>query len=98
MHKEQLITHLAKKNRRPKEYYRTALKETLAGIQEQLAQGKEVTFMGFGTFYTRMKKAGKARDFKTGKPIDYKPVRQAAFRAGHLLKQAVRKKKSLFSL
>src|SRR5436305_852083 len=97
MHKTDLIKHLAKKNRRPQEHYQVALAEILEGIQEQLAQGKEVALTGFGTFYTRMKKAGKGINFQTKKPMEYKAIRQATFRPGILLKQAVRRKKGLFS-
>src|SRR4051812_8202502 len=97
MHKEELIRYLAKKHRRSQQYYREALSEILDGIQEQLAKGKSIHFMGFGSFYTRMKKGGKAHNFKTNKPMEYKAVRQVAFRVGNLLKQAVRRKKGLFS-
>ena len=101
MHKEELITFLVKRNQRApggrtKRYYREALGEILEGIQHQLAQGKEVSFLGFGTFYTRIRKGGKGRNFKTGEPVKYKDVRLAAFRPGALLKQAVRRKKGLF--
>ncbi len=97
MHKEAFIKHLAKKNRRPQEHYRAALNEILADIQEQLAQGKQITFTGFGSFYTRTHKGGKGFNFKTKKPMEYKAVRLAAFKVGALLKQAVRRKKGLFS-
>jgi hypothetical protein len=50
--------------------------------------------MGFGTFYTRIHKGRKARNFKTGELIKYKDVRQAAFKPGVLLKKAVRAKKA----
>ena len=93
MHKEELIAHLAKKHRRPQDYYRVALRDILEATQHFLSQGKAVHFMGFGSFYTRVKKAGKGFNFKTKKPVEYKAVRQAAFHAGDLLKKAVRKKK-----
>src|SRR5712691_373574 len=98
MHKDELIKYLVKRNRRApggrtQVFYREALQELLEGIQYHLAQGKEITFLGFGTFYTRMHKGGKGRNFKTGKVVEYKPVRLVAFRPGALLKQAVRRKK-----
>ena len=93
MHKQELITHLSKKNRRPKRYYQDALNEIIAGIQKALSEGKEITLTGFGTFYTRVHKGGRGLNFKTKKPVEYKPVRRAAFKAGSLLKQAVRQKK-----
>jgi nucleoid DNA-binding protein len=96
MHKENLIKKLAKKNRRTRQFYRDALNEIIDGIQSQLAEGKTVTLMGFGTFYTRMHKGGKGRNFKTKKPMEYKAVRLATFRPGNTLKQAVRRKKGIF--
>ncbi len=97
IHKEDLIRDLAKKHRRSIEHYSTALNEILEGIQGNLADGREVILTGFGSFYTRTHKGGKAMNFKTKQPMEYKPVRLAVFRAGTLLKQAVRRKKSLFS-
>jgi DNA-binding protein HU-beta len=97
LHKQELIRQLAKKHRRPQEHYQTALTNILDSIQEHLAEGREVILTGFGTFYTRTKKGGRGLNFKTKKPMDYKAVRQAAFRPGAILKQAVRRKKSLFS-
>jgi nucleoid DNA-binding protein len=96
MHKEEFIKQLARKNRRPKQHYRDAITEIFAAIEERLADGKEVCLTGFGTFYTRMHKGGKGRNFKTKQPMEYKAVRLAAFRPGMLLKQAVRRKKGLF--
>jgi DNA-binding protein HU-beta len=97
IHKQDLIRQLSKKNRRPQEHYRAALDEILEGIQGQLSEGREVILTGFGTFYTRTRKAGKGLNFKTKKPMEYKAVRQGAFRVGTLLKQAIRRKKGLFS-
>ncbi len=82
MYKEDLIKYLAKKHRRPQRHYHEALTEILSGIQEKLADGKEIRLMGFGTFYTRLHKGGKGINFKTRKPLEFKPVRQAAFCAG----------------
>ena len=96
MTKDRFIRFLAKKNRRPQSHYDTAIAEIFDGLQEQLSQGKDVRFLGFGTFYTRMHKGGTARNFKKKEPLEYKPVRLAAFRPGSLLKKAVRKKKGLF--
>ena len=101
MGKEEFIKFLTKKNQRApggrtKRYYREALSEILEGLQQQLTQGKEVSFLGFGTFYTRIHKGGKGRNFQTGKPVTYKDVRLATFTPGTLLKKAVRRKKGLF--
>jgi nucleoid DNA-binding protein len=97
MHKEEFVKHLAKKYRRSKRHYQEALTEIFGEIKQKLADGKDVRLTGFGTFYTRMHKGGKGRDFKTKKIVEYKPVRLVGFHAGDLLRKAVRRKKGLFS-
>jgi DNA-binding protein HU-beta len=96
MHKTAFLNRVAQKNQKQqltKRMYHQVLTDLLTGIKSELAAGRKVSFLGFGTFYTRMHKGGKGRNFKTGKSMEYKPVRLAAFRPGALLKKAVRKKK-----
>ncbi len=98
MYKGDFIKRLAKKNRRPQQFYRDALGEILDELQEQLKEGKKVQFPGFGSFYTRIRKEGTAFHFKTKQRIKTSAVRIAQFHAGNTLKRAVRKKGLLDSL
>jgi DNA-binding protein HU-beta len=96
MHKSTFLKRVVQKHQKPQitqKVYATVLKELLTSIQQELAAGRSVSFLGFGTFSTRMHRGGRGRNFKTGKSIEYKAVRIPAFRPGSLLKQAVRKKK-----
>jgi len=96
MNKGSFIKQVAQKNRKPvltRQVYNQVLNELLAGIKNELTAGRQVSFIGFGTFYTRIHKGGKGRNFKTKKIVEYKAVRIPAFRSGSVLKQAVRKKK-----
>ena len=96
MNKTSFVKRVAQQHKKEhitKRVYNQVLKELLAGIQQELASGRKVQLLGFGTFYTRIHKAGRGRNFKTNKPVDYKAVRIPAFRPGSLLKKAVRKKK-----
>src|SRR6266567_5944975 len=96
MHKGTFIKRVTQKNQKPQitqHLYNKVLTDLLTSIRQELAAGRKVSFMGFGTFYTRIHKGGKGRNFRTNKPIEYKAVRIPAFRPGSLLKQAVRKKK-----
>ena len=96
MHKQALIRHLAKKNRRPQSHYSTAINEIFEGISEQLVQGKQVTLIGFGTFYTRMRKPGTLFNVRTKQKMQVPALRQAQFRPGDVLKRSVRgKEKSM---
>ena len=98
MYSGDFIKRLARKNRRPQQFYRDALTEILAELQEQLKEGKAVQFIGFGTFSTRIRKEGTAMNFKTREKIKTPAVRIAQFRAGNILKRAVKKKGLLSGL
>jgi DNA-binding protein HU-beta len=96
MNKTTFVRRVAQKNQKPQitqRVYDQVLTELLTGIQQELAAGRSVSFLGFGTFYTRVNKGGTALNFKTKQPMEYGAVRVAAFRPGSLLKQAVRRKK-----
>jgi DNA-binding protein HU-beta len=67
----------------------TALNE----LTLSLSKAENVVFPGFGTFYTRIRPASRGRSFTTGKTVTVPKMRLAAFRAGELLKKAVRRSK-----
>jgi nucleoid DNA-binding protein len=70
MYKEDVIKHLSKTYRRPQKHYNQALTQIFTEIKQKLADGKDVHVTGFGTFYTRMHKGGKGRNFTTKKPLE----------------------------
>jgi DNA-binding protein HU-beta len=90
MFKTDIIKRAATETRLSQRVVSDAIDASLRVIEQGLREGKTVTFPGFGTFYTREKKAGQARNFQTGKLINYPARRQAAFRPGEYLKRAVR--------
>ncbi len=95
MNKGAFLKTVTQKNRKPqltKKLYTKVLNELITGIRQELAAGRKVSFLGFGTFYTRIHKGGRGMNFKTKQPMKYKPVRIPAFRPGSLLKKAVRRK------
>jgi len=95
MNKTAFVKRVAEKSKKlitSHRVYHMALNELLTGIKSELAAGRKVSFLGFGTFYTRTHRGGTGRNFKTGKPVEYKAVRIPAFRPGSLLKKAVRRK------
>lgn len=96
MNRTAFIKRVAQQNKKvqvSQRVYAQVLSELLTGIKSELAAGRTVQLLGFGTFYTRVHKGGKGRNFKTGKPVEYKAVRIPAFHPGSLLKNAVRKRK-----
>ena len=99
MYKEDAIKHLSKTYRRPQKHYNQALTEIFTEIKQKLADGKDVHVTGFGTFYTRMHKSDKGRNFKTKKPLEYKPVRLVGFHArGYPPKSSQADKRVIFPL
>jgi len=97
MNKTSFLKRVAQKNQKqqiPQRVYNQVLKELLTSIQQELAAGRNVHFLGFGTFYTRIRKPSKGIHFKTKKTITVPALRLPTFRPGSLLKRAVRKKKS----
>ena len=66
-----------------------AIDATLDRITETLKKGDEVRLLGFGTFKTAHRKAGKGRNPQTGKEIDIAASTQAKFSAGKALKDAL---------
>ena len=93
MHKEQLVKKVAKETRLSQRLVSDVLKETFRQITSALADKGQVTFMGFGSFYTRQRKASEVKSPQTGKAIKVPAMRLAVFRAGALLKKAVRRSK-----
>src|SRR5438552_15394965 len=73
MHKSTFLKRVVQKHQKPQitqKVYATVLKELLTSIRQELAAGRSVSFLGFGTFSTRMHRGGRGRNFKTGKPIE----------------------------
>jgi len=96
MNKTSFIKRVSQQHKKPQItqlVYNKVLKDLLTGIQQELAAGRKVSFLGFGTFYTRIHRGGKGFNFKTNKPVAFKAVRIPAFRPGSLLRKAARRKK-----
>lgn len=58
-------------------------------VSEELANGGEVTLLGFGTFGTKNREARMGRNPSTGEPLQLKASRTPAFKAGKAFKDAV---------
>jgi DNA-binding protein HU-beta len=66
------------------------LDSVLDGIAKALKKGDTVTFVGFGTFKTSVRKARTARNPRTGAPIKIAKRRVPRFTAGKALKDTVK--------
>ena len=91
MYKTELISKVAKDTRLSQRIVADVMKAALREMTLSLSKADSVTFPGFGTFYTRVRPSSQARSFATGKTINVPAMRLAAFRAGDLLKKAVKR-------
>jgi DNA-binding protein HU-beta len=87
--KMDLSNAIAEKTGLPRPKANAVIDATLAIMTEQLAQGIEVRFGGFGIFGVAERKAGKGRDPRTGAEIDIPASRTVRFRPSKGLREAV---------
>ena len=90
MNKQDLLAKVAKETGLTKTAAGAAIESAMDGITKALKKGDSITFVGFGTFKTSMRKARTARNPQTGASIKVPKRRVARFTAGTALKKAVR--------
>jgi DNA-binding protein HU-beta len=90
VNKQDLVSKIAKDVELSKSSAAAAVDSFIDGITKALKKGDSITFVGFGTFKTSMRKARTARNPQTGAPIKVPKRRVARFTAGTALKKAVR--------
>ena len=93
MNKGDLIEKLSKDAGIAKSQADCAITCMLNSITTELKKGGKVTFVGFGTFSVRSRKARSGRNPQTGAAIKIAAAKVAHFSAGADLKGAVNKKK-----
>jgi len=91
MKKAEFIQVVAEKAGLSKKDTNAALDAMLETITEALADGKSVSFIGFGTFSTAPRAARKARVPGTDKVVDVPATTAVKFKVGKKLKDAVAK-------
>ena len=89
VYKEAIIRRVAKDTRLGQRIVSDVLNGAMKEVTASLKRGDTVQLTNFGTFYSRRRNAGKARDFQTGKRVDVAARTVAAFRVGTRLKPAV---------
>ena len=92
MNKLELVDHIATAAELTKSDAGKALEAMLEGIKKTLKKGEEVRLVGFGTFSVRERAAGKGRNPATGEEIKIAASKNARFKPGADLKQALNKK------
>jgi len=89
--KKDLAAQIAEATGFTKAASETAINAIIETITSQLADGNDVTLVGFGSFSTVNKAARAGRNPATGETIQIAASTAAKFKAGKALKEAVNK-------
>ena len=89
MNKSELVAHIATSAGLTKAQATAALQAFETSVIDTLANGGEVTLIGFGTFKVTDRAARTGRNPKTGEEIQIAASKVPTFKAGKALKQAV---------
>ena len=89
MNKQELVAKIAKDTGVSKTSASAAVESLIEGVTKALRKGDSITFVGFGTFKTSMRKARTARNPRTGAEIKIPKRKVVKFGAGKALKAAV---------
>jgi DNA-binding protein HU-beta len=89
VNKLELIAKIVKDTGLTKVSAAGAVESLLDGIKKSLKKGNAVTFVGFGTFQTSIRKARTARNPQTGAAVKVPKRRVVRFKAGKALKDSV---------
>ena len=89
MNKSELINHIATSAGLTKAQATAALQAFETSVIDTLANGGEVTLIGFGTFKVTDRAARTGRNPKTGEETQIAASKVPTFKAGKAFKQAV---------
>ncbi|NKC31342.1 HU family DNA-binding protein [Falsiroseomonas selenitidurans] len=89
MNKQDLVAVVAEAADLPKAKASDVLDAVFQAIEAALKEKAEVRLVGFGTFSTSKRKAGKGRNPRTGEEIKIPATTTVRFKAGKGLKDAV---------
>ena len=89
MTKAELVTEIAEHANLTKAQAREALEAFVGAVTTSLRKGAEVRLVGFGSFVPVSRKAGLARNPRTGASVRRPASKTCRFRAGEGLKSAL---------
>ena len=87
--KAELVSAIAEKAGLNKNQAKDALEAFLGSVTDSLKAGHEVRLVGFGSFLPVERKAGTARNPRTGETVQRAASKTARFRVGEGLKGAL---------
>ncbi|GHT94554.1 transcriptional regulator [Alphaproteobacteria bacterium] len=89
MNKQGLVKAIAEKTEFSQGDVGKFLNGFMKVVSETLANGQEISLVGFGSFSRVERSAREGRDFKTGKSINVPAYKAVRFKPGKGLKDAV---------
>jgi DNA-binding protein HU-beta len=89
MTKAELVSAISEKTGLNKNQARDALEAFLGSVTDTLKSGHEVRLVGFGSFLPVDRKAGTARNPRTGETVNRPASKTCRFRVGEALKGAL---------
>ena len=89
MRKQELVKSVAQKLGKSESEAANAVNAVFGVIEERLAQGKDVTVSGFGSFKVVERSAREGRNPQTGESMTIAAKKAPVFRAGTQLKRTV---------
>lgn len=89
MNKNDLVDAVASATELKKAEATKAVDSVFDAIGSALKKGDEVRLVGFGTFSVQERKAGEGRNPRTGEKIQISASKQAKFKPGKTLKDAL---------
>jgi DNA-binding protein HU-beta len=89
MNKGELAAAVAQKTNLSKAQATSAVEAVFDAITDRLKAGEEVRILGFGNFSVARRAASMGRNPQTGAPMQIKASKQAKFKPGKGLKDAV---------
>ena len=90
MNKTELVAKVSEKTEYSQKSVDEIVKATLEVIQESLASGESVNFVGFGVFSVADRAAREGKNPATGEKIKIPATKVPKFKAGKALKDAVK--------
>lgn len=90
MHKDEVISKVAKKTKLSEYFVRKFLNLVLSEVSNGLKKGQRVTLTGFGTFVVRRKKRRMTHDINSNKKIIVPAHKAVSFIVGEPLKKLVK--------
>ena len=90
MNKAELCHKVAEQSGLTKKDAAKVVNLTLNAIMDALSEGERVQLVGFGSFEVKERAGRQGRDFKNGGTTPIPPSKGVQFKAGSILKEAVK--------